>query len=106
MPSQQQINAFTQAFHRETIGRLVEKPELIERALQTLHRWRVQRGPGASDPYLQKWRTMLEGDLQVMRQLVCADDDYAATLRNVSPLGFVLTPAERQALRARSVSGC
>jgi ribosomal protein L16 Arg81 hydroxylase len=104
MPSQQQLNAFTQAFHREAIARLAEKPELVARALKTLDRWHVQRGPGASDPYFRQWRAMLEGDLQVMRQRVCADGEEAATLRNVSPLGFVLTPAERQLLRRQSAS--
>lgn len=104
MPSQQQINAFTQAFHRAAIQRLVAEPALVKRALQTLQRWQDQRGPSASDPYMQDWKVLLGGDLAVLQARVCADDDAAATLRNASPLGFVLTPAERQALRALSVA--
>lgn len=103
MPSQTQLNAFTRDFHRAAIRRLAVKPELVERALHTLQRWQDQRGATASDPYLEEWRLLLGGDLDVLQDRVCADDDLAATLRNVSPLGFVLTPAERQALRAQSM---
>jgi hypothetical protein len=102
MPSQQQINAFTQAFHRAALQRLAAEPALVERALQTLQRWQDQRGPGASDPYLQQWKALLKGNLDELQSRVCADSDAAATLRNVSPLGFVLTPGERHALRAQA----
>jgi len=104
MSSQQQIDAFTQAFHRTAIKRLAVAPALVARALQTLQRWQEQRGPSASDPYMQEWRMLLAGDLIELEQRVCADDDHAATLRNTSPLGFVLTPAERNALRAQSIA--
>ncbi len=103
MPSQQQINAFTQAFHLTAIQRLAAEPALVERALQTVQRWRNQRGPSASDAYMHEWQGMLRGDLGELLNRVCAASDEAATLRNASPLGFVLTPAERQALRAQSV---
>lgn len=104
MPTQQQINAFTQAFHRTAIQRLALEPALVARALQTVQRWQDQRGPSASDPYMHEWRALLSGDLTAMQNRVCADSDDAATLRNASPLGFVLTPAERQALRTQSVA--
>lgn len=102
MPTQNQINAFTQAFHRTAIERLVLQPKLVERALQTVQRWQEQRGPSASDPYMYEWHGLLKGDLAVLQDRVCADNDTAATLRNVSPLGFVLSPAERHALRQQS----
>lgn len=102
MPSQHQIDAFTQAFHLTAIQRLSLQPGLVERALQTVQRWQDQRGKSASDPYLKQWQILLSGDLQALKSAVCGDSDEAATLRNVSPLGFVLTPAERQALRSIS----
>ena len=102
MPTQNQIDSFTQAFHLTAIQRLALQPELAERALQTMQRWRAQRGPSASDPYMHEWQVLLKGDLAVLQDRVCIDSDAAATLRNVSPLGFVLTPAERQALRRQS----
>ena len=100
MPSQQQIHAFTQAFHRAAFERLAVQPTLVERALQTILRWQAQRGFSASDPYMREWQDLLRGDLSQLQRRVCADDDHAATLRNTSPLGFVLTPAERHALRS------
>ena len=103
MPSQQQIHAFTQAFHRAAFERLAVQPTLVERALQTIARWQTQRGPSASDPYMQEWQALLKGDLSQLQWRVCADDDHAATLRNTSPLGFVLSPAERHALRNESM---
>jgi hypothetical protein len=52
---------------------------------------------------MSEWESLLKGDLGELQRRVCSDDDHAATLRNTSPLGFVLTPAERQALRAQSI---
>ena len=101
MPTQQQLDTFTLAFHETAMERLAARPELAQRALQTLDRWREQRGDTASDPYLKQWRNLLAGDLAALRQAVCANGSAAATLRNVSPLGFVLTPAERHGLRLR-----
>ena len=99
MPSQQQIHAFTQAFHQVAIKRLDEKPALVEHALQTLARWQTQRGSSACDPYMAEWQALLSADLSQLQKRVCGGDDHAATLRNTSPLGFVLTPAERHTLR-------
>jgi len=76
---------------------------LVERALKTIARWQTQRGPSASDPYMREWQVLLKGDLSQLQTRVCADDDHAATLRNTSPLGFVLTPAERHAIRGESM---
>jgi len=103
MPSQQQIHAFTQAFHRAAFERLAAQPALVERALKTIARWQTQRGPCASDPYMREWQVLLKGDLSQLQTRVCADDDHAATLRNTSPLGFVLTLAERHAIRGESM---
>ena len=102
MPSPQQLDAFTHAFHQVAISRLAQEPALVDRALKTLQRWHAQRGPSASDPDLQEWADLLRGDLGELQARVCAPGDRAATLRNVSPLGFVLSPVERLALRAQT----
>ena len=103
MPTQVQINAFSQVFHQVAIVRLAAQPALVERALHTISRWQAQRGLRASDPYLCEWQTLLGGDLTELQRLICADDDHAATLRNASPLGFVMNPAEQHALRCKSM---
>jgi hypothetical protein len=99
MPTPQQLDAFTLAFHRQAIARMYEQPKLIEQAMQTLDRWEDQRGATASDPYLQRWRELLAQGCDVLETQVCQNSAEAATLRNVSPLGFVLTASERHALR-------
>ena len=53
---------------------------------------------------MREWQLLLRGDLDNLQNRVCADNDEGATLRNASPLGFVLTPTERQALRAQSTA--
>ena len=83
--------------------RLNDEPALIERALQTIEHWQTQRGSSASDPCMKEWQDLLKGDLRLLQTRVCADDHHAATLRKVWPLGFVLTPAERHALRSKSM---
>ena len=103
MPLQQQIHAFAQAIHRVALQRLTDKPALSVRAVQTLARWQTQRGPSACDPCLYEWQDLLNGDLRVLKTRVCADGDHAAPLRSASPLGFVLSPAERHALRIQSM---
>ena len=67
MPPPQQPDVFTHAFHRLAISRLAQEPAQVGRALQNLQRWRDQRDPLASDPYLHKW-----ADLQGQAASKCA----------------------------------
>ena len=103
MNRQQQIDDFTYAFHRVAVERLANSPENVNKALATLQRWKSQRGVTASDIYLEEWRVLLTGELDALKSRVCAHNDAAATLRNVSPLGFLLSQAERQALHQQNV---
>jgi hypothetical protein len=86
MPTQQQIDRFTLAFHQEAIARLRADGRLVEQARRTLERW----------------TELLDSGVDSVERTVCKDDELAATLRNASPLGFVLSPAERDALRHAS----
>ena len=103
MPTPTQLDAFTLAFHRQAVTRLCQQPELLEQALQTLARWEVQRGATASDPYLQRWKELLKQGPNAIEVQVCQQTQEAATLRNVSPLGFVLSANERQQLRREAM---
>jgi hypothetical protein len=104
MPTSQQLDAFTLAFHRQAIARMQEQPGLVKQAVQTLDRWAEQRGATASDSYLQRWRELLSQSCDVIEAQVCQDSAEAATLRNVSPLGFVLSASERQELRQQATA--
>jgi hypothetical protein len=102
MPTTQQIDRFTLAFHEQAVTRLRADEGLLEQARGTLVRWRKQRGETRSDAYLDQWAKLLEGGVDAVERAVCRDDDAAATLRNASPLGFLLSPAEREAVRRAS----
>lgn len=98
MRNQHDIDQFTLEFHKRALQRLREDMHLLDQARATLSRWRTQRGATASDPYLEAWRALLDQGPDAIEREVCADTDAAATLRNASPLGFVLTASERMAV--------
>lgn len=101
MPSQQWIHRFTLDFHRLALLRLREQPQLIERALQTLDRWELHGAQAASQTYRDEWRGLLRTGVAAIEASVCSEADHAATLRSMSPLGFVLTEQERLAVRQK-----
>ena len=99
MNKQDRINAFSLAAHRVAIARLREEPALLIEALGVLRRWRDQAGgPGHCDPYWDEWTVLLRKGVDAVEQAVCVDNDRAATLRSVSPLGRFVPAAERHRL--------
>lgn len=99
MPSQHQIEQFTLAFHMRAVQRLRNDPLLRNQALKVIDRWEEGGVTADSRPYRDYWRQLLSGDLAVLERTVCVDTHEAATLRSMSPLGFVLDESERLALR-------
>lgn len=105
MPTPRQIERFTLAFHQEALQRLARSPELLDHALAVLDRWEASGLSSGSSRYRQEWRQLLSaGDVAQLIRAVCADDDHAATLRGMSPLGFVLPAEERQRLRHEAMA--
>jgi hypothetical protein len=90
MNRQRQIELFSLSLHRLAISRM--------RAASTLERWRQQAGPTRSDPYFDRWRELLAKGADAIAAATCTDSDAAAALRSVSPLGGLVTPAERKRL--------
>ena len=100
MPTQRQIEQFTLVFHQEALRRLASNPALLDQALGVLDRWEQGGLSSGSAAYRAEWRRLLcARDLSNLAHAVCAEDDHAATLRGMSPLGFVLPEEERQRLR-------
>jgi hypothetical protein len=104
MATPAELDAFTLAFHRRALACMREQPQLIEQAKAVLQRWDEQRGMTVSEPYLQQWKILLEKGVDAVEQATCLADDHAATLRNVSPLGFVLPSSERMQLRKATMA--
>ncbi|MBP6405900.1 MAG: hypothetical protein LCH79_14905 [Proteobacteria bacterium] len=104
MPTHQQIDRFTLAFHKVALQRLREDPRSADQALAVLDRWEANGASPAGARYRGRWRSLLGGDVNRLEQIVCTQTDEAATLRSVSPLGFLLDEAERQRIRREAMA--
>lgn len=104
MPSQQQIERFTLAFHKVAVDRLRQQPVLTQRALDVLGRWESGGVSPAGQRYRDTWRRLLTGDIETLSHAVCNETDQAATLRSMSPLGFLLAEDERLRIRREAMA--
>ena len=104
MPSQRQIERFTLAFHRVAVERIRQEPELKQKALQVLRRWESNGASGGGQTYREAWKILLAGDVEALAHSVCVDTESAATLRSMSPLGFVLATEERLRIRQEAMA--
>lgn len=104
MPSPQQIERFTLAFHQVAVDRLRRQPGLKQQALEVLNRWESNGLSSAGQPYRDTWRRLLTGDTEALSHAVCTDTEQAATLRSMSPLGFLLAEDERLRIRREAMA--
>ena len=73
MPSQQQIERFTLAFHKVAVDRLRQQPALKLHALEVLSRWESHGVSSAGQRYRDTWRRLLTGDIEALTHAVCTD---------------------------------
>jgi len=104
MPTQQQIERFTLAFHKVAVQRLCEDPDHAQRAVQVLDRWEANGVSSAGQRYRNAWRALLAGEVAELERVVCSDTEQAATLRSVSPLGFLLDEPQRLRIRSQAMA--
>lgn len=104
MPTQRQIERFTLAFHQVAVNRLRAHPEHLSKAVDVLNRWETQGVSGAGQVYRDAWRRVLDGGVDEIEKSVCIDTDSAATMRSMSPLGFVLSENERMQIRHQAMA--
>lgn len=104
MNRQQQIEHFLLAAHRVALARLRADPAKIDAVRQQLARWRREAGLTRSETYLREWDHLLDSGVEVLEDVVCAEDSHGALLRSVSPLSTLLTQKERAELLRRSRS--
>ncbi len=101
MNRQQQIDHFLLQAHRLAVERLRADPERLTQVAETLQRWRTQVGATRSDVYWDEWQVMLDAGVDAIEAGTCVASDHAAALRNVSPVGSLITQRERgEMLRA------
>jgi hypothetical protein len=104
MPTQRQIERFTLEFHQVAVNRLRTHPEHLVNAVDVLNRWEAQGSSGSGQVYRDTWRRVLGGGVDEIEKTVCIDTDRAATMRSMSPLGFVLSEQERMQIRRKAMA--
>ena len=104
MPTQRQIERFTLEFHQIAVSRLRAQPEQLATAVDVLNRWEAQGASVFGQAYRDVWRCLLGGGVEEIENAVCVDTDKAATIRSMSPLGFLLSDAERKQVRTKAMA--
>lgn len=82
------------ALHRAAVQVLTEHPERVQQVLDVLSRWEKTVDPHTL-PLLHEWRQIVEA--QEWRHAL-EESDKGQQLRQASPLGFVLSQAQRRAI--------
>jgi hypothetical protein len=98
MDRQRRIEVLLQAAHRLAVSRLRAQPGRLGEVRALLHRWRAQSGRTRSDVYWDEWERLLEPPIDDFESVICADDEHATVLRSVSPIGVLISEAERREL--------
>ena len=98
MDRQRRIEVFLQAAHRLAMARLRAEPSRIGEVQALLRRWREQSGRTRSDLYWDEWERLLVMPIDDFESVICADDEHATVLRSVSPIGVLISEAERREL--------
>lgn len=98
MDRQRRIELFLQAAHRLAATRLRAQPERKAEVQALLRRWREQPGRNRSGTYLEEWDHLLAMPIDDFEKAFCADDEHATVLRSVSPIGILISDAERREL--------
>lgn len=87
------------AMHRAIADKLSADPGLLRIATANLDRWYPTSG--ASAPYLDTWRKLLDLPLEELLHLMVDQSERMTALRQSSPFAGVLTPHERWAIYAQ-----
>lgn len=87
-----------QAAHRLAVTRLRAEPARMGEVRALLHRWREQSGRTRSELYWDEWERLLALPIDDFESVICADDEHATVLRSVSPIGVLISEAERREL--------
>ena len=99
MRSHEWIDERSLALHEAVAARLEAQPQLLEVARANLKRW-LDTSPAAA---LKEWEGLLDRlSLPQLVQLLRSPEEEAVRLRQSSPFAGILSPAERQAILARS----
>ena len=80
------------ALHQEVLVRILERPELIERARGRVATW---LSSPEDHPYASEWKALLDGPPAKLQAVLVGKDARACTLRQASPFAGTLDNATR-----------
>jgi hypothetical protein len=95
------IDARSREAHVLVASRIETDPSLRKEALENLDRWMPQAA--SAQPYLVKWKELLEGDLEELLAMMRSDTETARSLRQCSPFAgpAFISQAERLELLSK-----
>ncbi len=79
------IDARSLAMHTLMSDRIEKDPALRAKAIETLDRWQAK--PNSADPYFNRWRALLHGDLHDLLAMMRSPSQEATAMRQTSPFG-------------------
>lgn len=103
MQTHRQIEERSLAMMRAIVEKIERDPGRsgVERARSLCARWKKTR----TNPYLDRWETILQADWDTIKALLLEDSDEAAALRQNNPFCGILTPRERWDIYRRFRTG-
>jgi len=96
-PSHQLQDQLSLEFHIEAVRLLLENPDLAQKAIDVLDHWESVADV-RSKPLRDQWRNIIREKLW---DSAIADTELGRQLRQASPLGFIIPPAQRADIRSR-----
>ena len=84
------------AKHELIAQKIMKNPALVDRAKNTLARWKATQGGF----WIQGWEKELDQPVEAIARFLREQSDYATELRQTSPFVGTLSPEEIQAINA------
>jgi len=95
----ERIDRRSLALHGAIAEKVRSNPGLLAIAHDNLERW--SRTAGRSQPYLDRWRRLLELPLPELLDKLTLDTEEMRAMRQSTPFAGILSPQERWAIYAR-----
>lgn len=95
--SHEWIDRRSLALDRAIAQKLIQKPELLQRAKETLQRWIQQRRPNVPKVMFE-WQEILDWPFEEILKFLASSEPEPTRLRQSSPFCGILTQEERTAI--------
>ncbi|RZD13863.1 MAG: hypothetical protein EVJ47_08770 [Candidatus Acidulodesulfobacterium ferriphilum] len=87
------IDTRSLVMHRVIAEKLMQNPELLQKAKDNIKRWRMQ---GVEVSAFKEWENIIDSGLNNVIRIITANTEESARLRQSTPFTGILTPKERK----------